>query len=370
MNMQVAAFTDTYFPSINGVTYTIHSWRREWQRRGGEMSVVYPRKNGYEPDDSEFPVRSLPFPFYDDFQLGLPQVPDSVSDPDVIHVHGQFTVGLGGLRLARRTDVPIVATYHMPGGQYADYLAPTNAIARGIERVTRSYENWFFEHADMVLTPSEATRKHLKETIGVETPAQVLPNGIDTNRFQPVDPSSFLERHGVDTDKPIIGYTGRLGHEKRLWEIIDAVTDLDVKVLFGGDGPARANLVERAEELGVDASFLGFLEREELPAFYSALDVFAFPSPIETQGLVALESYACGTPVVGVHEGGLEDTVDHGETGYHYESGDTNEFADRIEQALEENDRLRENCLGRRDGLSVEAAIDELTDVYRQVVEG
>lgn len=370
MSMRVAAFTDTYFPSINGVTYTIHSWRNEWQRRGGEMSVVYPRKDGYEPDDSEFPVRSLPFPFYDDFQLGLPQVPESVSDPDVIHIHGQFTVGLGGLRLARQADAPIVATYHMPGGQYADYLASTNAIARGIERITRSYENWFFEHADMVLTPSEATREHLKETIGVETPARVVANGINTKRFQPVDTSSFLERHDVETDKPVIGYTGRLGHEKRLWEIIDAAANLDVKVLFGGDGPARENLVKRAEQRGVDAQFLGFLEREELPAFYSTLDVFAFPSPIETQGLVALESYACGTPVVGVNEGGLEDTVDHGETGYHYESGNTEEFADRIEQVLEESKRLREVCLGRRDDLSVEAAIDDLTEVYRQVVDG
>lgn len=369
MSLQVAAFTDTYFPSINGVTYTIHSWRREWKRRGGQMDVIYPQKDGYESEDNEFPVRSLPFPFYDDFQLGLPQIPSSMSVPDVIHLHGQFTVGLGGLRLARREDIPLVATYHMPGGQYADYLAPTSAVARGIERITRSYEKWFFEHVDMILTPSEATCKHLKETIGVKTPTRVFPNGIDTKRFRPVDPSAFLERHGIDTEKPIVGYTGRLGHEKRLWEIIDAVAELDFKVLFGGDGPARENLVERAEDRGVDAEFLGFLEREELPAFYSALDVFAFPSPIETQGLVALESYACGTPVVGVNKGGLENTVNDGVTGYHYESGDISGFADGIKRALEENGQLRENCLSRRDDLSVEAAVDDLTDVYQQVVD-
>ncbi len=72
----------------------------------------------------------------------------------------------------------------------------------------------------------------------------------------------------------------------------------------------------------MDVRFLGFLERDELAAFYSALDVFAFPSPVETQGLVALEANACGTPVVGANAGALSNTIVAGETGYHFESGD------------------------------------------------
>ena len=135
-------------------------------------------------------------------------------------------------------------------------------------------------------------------------------------------------------------------------------------VVFGGDGPARAGLMRRAEDLDADARFLGFLDREELPAFYSALDVFAFPSPVETQGIVALEANACGTPVVGVDSGALEDTVDDDATGYVYPKGDMAAFRAGIERALGEYDRLRENCLARRDVVSVENAVDRLADEY------
>ncbi|MEF8774544.1 MAG: glycosyltransferase, partial [Halobacteriales archaeon] len=113
-----------------------------------------------------------------------------------------------------------------------------------------------------------------------------------------------------------------------------------------------------------DVRFLGFLDREELPAFYTALDVFAFPSPVETQGLVALEANACGTPVVGCNEGALADTIEDGETGYHYPGGDPGAFAAAIERAIDDADRLRGTCLDRREDLSVEKSVEQLADLY------
>ena len=98
-----------------------------------------------------------------------------------------------------------------------------------------------------------------------------------------------------------------------------------------------------------------------------ALDVFAFPSPVETQGLVALESIACGTPVVAVDDGALSETVTDGETGYHYEPGDVDGFAAAIRRALDRQSRLGERCLDAREELSVARSIDRLADVYRAV---
>ena len=368
MTCRVAAFTDTYFPSINGVTYTIQQWRDSWEKRGGSMDVVYPRKTGYTPGDGEHPIRSLTFPFYDDFQLGLPLVPGSLPSTDLVHLHGQFTVGLGGLRFANDIDAPIVATYHMSGSEYADYLSPVHSIARGIERVTNSYERWFFEKPDLVVTPSEATRNHLRNVIGVDTPIEVIPNGIEVDTFLPVDPSEFLARYEIPTDKPLVGYTGRQGHEKNLLELLEAVADLDVTLVFGGDGPANEELQAKATEFGIDAHFLGFLDRAELPAFYSALDVFGFPSPIETQGLVALEANACGTPVVGVDTGGLSNTIVDGKTGFHYEIGDVGAFREAIQRAIDERDSLSEHCLEHGQKQSVDAAVDKLSDAYTRVL--
>jgi glycosyltransferase involved in cell wall biosynthesis len=360
----VAVFTDTYLPTVNGVTYTIKTWRERWQGRGGRMDVVYPDSD-HDAGSGEHPVRALPFPFYEGFRVGVPRAPRAVRDVDLVHAHTPFALGLAGRRLATKRDLPLVASYHTPTAEYADYLA-AGAVADAVERAATVYERWYLNRVDSVVVPSEPARAHLREDVGVAAPVHVVPNGVDTEFFEPVDGDAFRERHGLP-EGPLIGYTGRHGYEKNLAELVDAAAGMDVTLVFGGDGPAREALERRAADRGADARFLGFLDREELPAFYSALDVFAFPSPVETQGLVALEANACGTPVVGADSGALSETVDDGETGYHYPLGDIDAFRERIRAALAERDRLREVCLSRREAISVEHAVDTLAEVYESV---
>ena len=357
---RVAAFTDTYLPTVNGVTYTIRTWRDRWKRRGRRMDVVYPGVDDRRPETDEYPVSSLPFPFYDEFRLGIPAIPDAVRAADLVHAHTPFGVGLGGLRLARRENRPLVASYHTPAAEYAGYLVE-GWLRDVVARVGDAYERWFLGRADHVIAPSEIAGTELRDRgIG---PVSVVPNGVDVDRFAPTDPATFRARYDLP-EGPLVGYTGRHGYEKCLIDLVDAAVGSDLTLVFGGDGPARSALEARAEEQGVDARFLGFLDREELPQFYSVLDVFAFPSPVETQGLVALESIACGTPVVGVKNGALADTIEEGKTGYHFSPGDIAGFGVALERALDDRECLREGCLDERASIDVERAIDDLERVY------
>ncbi len=368
----VAVFTDTYLPTVNGVTYTIRTWRERWERRGGRMDVVYPGSPEYDPDAGEHPTRGFAFPFYDGFRVGLPGVPDATEDADVVHAHTPFLLGLSGRRLAGRVDAPFVASYHTPTAEYADYLAD-GRLADGVERAALAYERWFLDGADAVVVPSDPARDHLREA-GVSAPIRTVPNGVDTEFFGPVDDGAFRERYGLDGT--LVGYTGRHGFEKDLGAILEAVDGLDgasgldgdLTVVFGGDGPARETLERRATDVDADVRFLGFLDRGELPAFYSSLSAFLFPSPVETQGLVALEANACGTPVVGVDAGALADTVVEGVTGYRFERGDVEGFRDAIRRTLRESSALGESCLERRESTSVEHAVDRLAEVYDGVL--
>jgi len=359
---RVAAFTDTYLPTVNGVTYTVKTWRERWTDRGSQMEVVYPRSD-HEATAGEHPVSSLPFPFYDGFRVGVPQVPKAVSQADVVHAHTPFSLGVGGFRLSRRLDVPLVASYHTPISEYASYISFNGAVEKAVRSSATRYERWFLDRADLIVAPSERTAEHVRENVGVATPVEVVANGVDVEFFSPVDSDPFRERYDLP-DGPLVGYTGRHGYEKCLDDVIDAADGLDVTLVFGGDGPARDDLERKADDVGVDARFLGFLDREELPEFYSALDVFAFPSPVETEGLVAMEANACGTPVVGVDSGALSDTVVDGKTGFRYPEGDIDAFRERIERALSEYDALRETCLDHRETVSVEHSVDRLADVY------
>jgi glycosyltransferase involved in cell wall biosynthesis len=362
----VAAFTDTYLPTVNGVTYTIRTWRERWERRGGRMDVVYPGSPTYDPDAGEHPTRGFDFPFYDGFRIGLPGIPDATEDVDVVHAHTPFLLGLSGRRLAGRVDAPLVASYHTPTAEYADYLAD-GRLSDTVERVALAYERWFLDGVDSVVVPSAPAREHLRE-VGVDAAVRIVPNGVDTEFFGPVDDAAFRDRYGLTGT--LVGYTGRHGFEKDLGAILAAVDGLDpdLTVVFGGDGPARETLERRAAEVDADVRFLGFLEREELPAFYSSLSAFLFPSPVETQGLVALEANACGTPVVGVDAGALAETVVEGVTGYRFERGDVEGFREGIRRTLRESADLHEACLEKRESTSVEHAVDRLVEVYDEVL--
>jgi glycosyltransferase involved in cell wall biosynthesis len=360
----VAAFTDTYLPTVNGVTYTIRTWRDRWHARGGRMPVVYP-DGDHRPERDEHPVSSVAFPFYEGFRAAIPWIP-SLDAVDLVHAHTPFSLGLAARRLAGRRDVPLIASYHTPTAEYADYVAD-GRLSRVVERVAGAYERWYMNRVDAVVVPSAPARDHLHD-LGVTVPVRIVPNGVDVDFFDPgdADGRAFRERHDLG-DGPVVGYTGRHGYEKRLGDAVRALDGLEGTVVFGGDGPARDDLESLAAERAdspTEYRFLGFLDREELPSFYAALDVFVFPSPVETQGLVALEANACGTPVVGVDSGALTETIDDGETGYRYEPGDLDGFRSAVERALDDGNDLRGSCLASRDRVSAEHAVDRLSELY------
>jgi len=365
----VAAFTDTYLPTINGVSYTVNTWRKHWQRDGGRMDVVYPASS-HPPKAGEHPVESLPVPFYDGFRCGVPRVPETVGDVDLVHAHTPFGLGVAGLWLASREDVPLVVSYHTPTPEYAGYLAGSTPVRSAVCHVATRYEHWFLNHADRIIVPTKRTADRFGERIA---PAriEVISNGVDTELFAPdlAGATSLRAQYGIPADQLVVGYTGRHGYEKDLGVAIEAVAGLDreVTLVLAGDGPAKAALEQQAQSAGVSAVFPGFLDRESLPALYSMFDVFCFPSPVETQGVVALEAIACGTPVVGAHAGALPETIDEGETGYTAPPGDTVAFRATLERALDEREQLTANCLEMRQGLDVCRSIDALEEVYASV---
>ncbi|ADB59598.1 glycosyl transferase group 1 [Haloterrigena turkmenica DSM 5511] len=362
----VAAFTDLYRPTVNGVTYTVALWRERWTRRRGSMAIVFPEMDGYEPGDGEYALPSVGAPLYPRYRLGVPVAPDGLDTPDIVHVHTPFTVGFAGVRFARERDVPVVATYHTLLEDRVNQHVPDGAV-EPLKRVCRAYERAFFERVDHVTVPTSFARWHLLERVGADIDATIVSNGIDVDFFRPVESTPVRERYGLSGEGPLLGYTGRHGPEKNLEEAIDAVDGTDWTLVIAGDGPARDDLEGRAAATDADVRFLGFLEREELPAFYSALDAFVFPSPVETQGLVALEATACGTPVVAADAGALADGVIEGETGYRYAPGDREAFRWAIRRTLAERERLSDLCRRRRDMLAVDHSLEQLAALYDAV---
>ncbi|NKE38130.1 glycosyltransferase family 4 protein, partial [Natronococcus sp. JC468] len=295
--MRIGFFTDSYFPEIDGVTYTIKLWREQLEREGHEVYVVYP-DGDYDPGDREIPVRSVSNPFYPGYRIPLGKRPSTLPDLDVVHCHGPATVGLLGRYYARKHDLPAIYTHHTPLEEYVHQNVAFESVADALGRAYVPLETAFLRSFDVVTASTERIDRDVEHV--------PLPVGIDMEFFRPTDEDWY-------PDRTVIGYSGRLSMEKNVDEILrvaDTLPEYDFAIV--GDGPFRERLEREAPE---NVEIRGFLPREELPTFYSSLDVFVTASTADTLGLSTLEANACGTPVAATDAAPFDRTIgpDNGE---------------------------------------------------------
>ena len=168
-------------------------------------------------------------------------------------------------------------------------------------------------------------------------------------------------------------YVGRLAPEKRLGFLEQAWSRIrsrapDTALVLVGDGPARADLEERAPP-GVHLT--GFLKGEALARAFASADVFVFPSDTETFGNVVAEAMASGVAVVGVHAGGVIDIVRDGETGLVVQPNDLDAFVEPVLRLLSDaalRTRLGRQARSEAQGLSWERVLDGLFEDYEDAL--
>jgi 1,2-diacylglycerol 3-alpha-glucosyltransferase len=305
--MRVLMVTDVYFPRINGVSTSIETFRRGLASQGVEVVLVAPRYAG-EPDDPElYRVDARPVPRDPEDRLmhwrgALRTVRREASECDLIHIHTPFVAHYAGLRAARELGKPVLATYHTLFEEYLHHYLPvlpsriTRALARHLSRTQCNA-------LDAIVVPSRAMSDRLR-AYGVTRPLHIQPTGVQVSRYALARDddagSRFRAAHGIEAERPVALYVGRVAHEKNIGFLLEAVAAArrvqpDLLLLISGEGPAEASLKAHANNLGLDGAvrFLGYLDRNrDLPAAYAAADAFVFASRTETQGLVLLEALA------------------------------------------------------------------------------
>ncbi len=186
-------------------------------------------------------------------------------------------------------------------------------------------------------------------------PVQVLPNGVDTRRYRP-KPEDDRERREPRDEGPSglrLLFVGRIVHQKGLDLLFEALAAQpeDVTVDIIGDGPERDTLVRQAERLGLShrVRFLGWLDRDLLPAHFQAADAFVFPSREEGMPNAVLEAMACGLPVIATDVRGMAEVVVTGESGWLVPLEDHGALVAALTQCrTDPNLRHRRGAEGRR----------------------
>jgi glycosyltransferase involved in cell wall biosynthesis/predicted metal-dependent phosphoesterase TrpH len=294
---------------MHGVTHTLDEIRDRGVP-GFEVEVIGTDANV----DRRLPaVAEVDIPFYAGLRVGVPLLPaavDALAEGryDIVHLCSPGPAGVAAALIARIMELPLVGSYHTELGAYAGLRSGDPRLRAGMDAALAA----LYGLCEVVLSPSESADESLR-ALGV-APERIgrWDRGVDIGRFDPGrrDPGSLPGELSVL-------YAGRLTQEKGADLLADAFLrahkrDPRLHLVLAGGGPEEGALRER---LGTRATFLGWLDSDDLARAYASADVFLFASRTDTFGQVILEAQASGLPVVAVAEGGPLSLVEDGRTG-------------------------------------------------------
>lgn len=383
--LRIGLFSESFRPVQNGVTTSLLTLIDGLRTRKHQVWIFAPDNElQTEPEINVQRFPSFVTSINPDYPLAYPFLPRLALASqfnrlrlDVVHTHTPFVLGLTGANLALSRNVPLVTTFHTFYSQYSHYvpLFPDSMT----QNLLDVYLPWYYNRCAAILCPSHVAADALRQ-MGVESSIEVVPTGIALPRADHRTEQArrqTREALGLSADTPLLLFAGRLAQEKNLsWllanlsKVLRAVPK--AKLFLAGDGPYREELELEVQKLQIcDAvRFLGALNRKELDPLLAAADVFCFPSPSETQGLVIGEARASGTPTVAINAGGAPETITEGVDGFRVPEGDADLFTQRIVQLLCDTalrERMRANCLRNAPAFVPERMIDRVVDVYDRV---
>ncbi len=317
---------------------------------------------------------------------------------DVIHSH-YWLSGLVAESLRKCWGTKFVQTFHTLA-ELKNQIAQRPEDLESEERLKS--ECFLCAVADRITASTRVEERQLVHWYGAgSSRIRIVPPGVDTSRFHPLEPSYAKSVIGVPTEHRIVLFAGRIEPLKgvdtllravavlrgagqaggRLGQAVDSpYSDLCV-IVIGGDPSAQgqreneemSRLHELRSQLGLDdlITFVGARDQDTLQYYYAAADILVMPSHYESFGMVALEAMACGTPVIASDVGGLSQLVLHNRTGLRVPSKDPEALAQAMETLL--TDEARRRMMGHRaacyaEDFSWTKIVDRLMAVYEELL--
>ena len=373
-------FTNTYLPHVGGVARSVSSYEEEFRRRGHEVCVVAPEYDGAEESPHVLRTPAIQKFNGSDFSVRIPQpglIADFLNDfrPEILHSHHPFLLGDAALRAAWTRKLPLAFTHHTLYEQYTRYM-PLDSKA--LERVAIQISSEYCNLCTQVIAPSESIAELLRQRC-VKTPIAAIPTGINLELFAGGDGAAFRRRFGIKPRALVVGHVGRLAGEKNLEYLSRAVGRFlavrsDAVFLVVGAGDEEDVVQQTAADAASSEQVVmaGSQTGQDLADAYAAMNVFAFSSQSETQGMVLAEAMAARTPVVALDGPGVREVVN--DRNGRLLPGDASE--DQFAAALSEvaGDRARLRRLGAAAQRSakpfgIEACADRMLALYGTLIE-
>lgn len=370
--MNIAMFTDAYYPRINGLTTSVHLYATELEKLGHNVCIVcldYSKKKKDEISVYEelndkkvsYKIFRIPsaylFASKEDRAVRIDKVPalkKAMKEfaPDVIHINSEWMVSYFGVIYATHKKIPVVYTFHTLWEEYlGNYI--TFLPKPWMKKAGKSLQKFYLKHADIIIAPTMSISAIIKK-YKIKKYVEIIPTGISdfrkkyTPKKQSEISKSLYKSFPYLHEKQILLFVGRIVKEKNLSFLLDVLerihqTNPNTALLFIGGGPYMDEMKKIISKRKLDDSvaLYGYAEFDEVIYFYKLAKIFVFPSKTETQGLVTCEAMLAGLPVVAIGEMGTTDIM-QGDNGGFMVKDDVMEFAQKI-QLLLENDEVYKN---------------------------
>jgi teichuronic acid biosynthesis glycosyltransferase TuaC len=282
---------------------------------------------------------------------------------DLIHAHFTWPSGAVAVELKKRFNVPVVITEHTHITLYKElkrrnkYYIGTWKLCDAVIRVNRRDVHLFIEAG---ISPDKVF---------------YIANGYSPSKFKAVSVNEAREKLGLEITKKIILNISRLYDEKGQRYLIQSINGIlshnrDVMVYIGGSGPLKDKLELQIKNLKLqdNVKLIGFIPDKLMPIWMSACDLFILPSLSESFGIVQVEAFACGKPVVATRNGASEEIINSEDYGMLVDPGDSESLARAIMLALDKEwDPSKIFSYAER--FSLENISREIINVYMLVLE-
>ena len=271
---------------------------------------------------------------------------------DIIHSH-YWLSGLAGKQLQTWWHIPHLFTFHTLGA-----AKNKTGIGEDESELRIASEREIVQSCDRIIALTDNEKKELIQYYdAVSQRISIIPCGVNLDLFKPVNKELARNELKLGNNK-IILFVGRLDKLKGIEKLLIALNKITASILpslivVGGDDYSRNEMKElqmMTQDLGIRnrVTFVGSIIQEKLPLFYNAADICVIPSYYESFGMVALESLACGTPVLATNVGDMKNIIRSSELGYVIDDNSPGNLANKISEILSQNENYAQNIEVRR----------------------
>ena len=329
MTLITGQFNDSYVPLMDGVVNVVKNYAYWLNFKHGRSCVVAPSFPQYEDEENFDVLRyfSTVLPKRSPYRLGIPYLAFNFKKNinkipfNLVHAHCPFSSGQVALKIARRRNVPIVATFHSKyHDDFKEALRSENLTKIVIHKIIS-----FYNAVDAVWTVNTATVGTLR-SYGLKCHVEVIPNGTDMKPVFDRDNIGLPVRNMLNLERniPLLLFVGQHIWQKNLKTLIHALLKLKnlgvpFHMAFVGKGCAEKDLKNLCNKLGLqnEITFLGQItDRDYLRRIYAAATLLLFPSIYDNAPLVVGEAASAGCPALLVKGSNSAEGIDDGYNGF------------------------------------------------------